>query len=233
MNSHEKDCAKVEELFLTAFGISLAFAIQPGVIGFEAMRRGLTHGWPAALRVEIGSLVGDATWALVALTGASLIFQSQWLALLLSLFGSYLLLRFAWDALISLLKPVEEPVAGPVVQGSNFAGTHNDFVAGAMLSLSNPQNLTSWLGVSGMIIGMGFLNPQPAHIALFFSGFMFAQLLWRFFFAALVGVGRVLLSPQIMRWLNVLSALCLAYFGVTMLVQTVNQLAILWLGDLS
>jgi chemosensory pili system protein ChpE len=201
------------------------------------MRRGSMRGWPAALRVEIGSLVGDATWALVALTGASLLFQSQWLALLLSLFGSYLLLRLAWDGLILWLKPIEAPVADATLQGSRFggghAGAHSDFVAGAMLSLSNPQNLTSWLGVSGIIIGMGFLNPQPAHIALFFSGFMFAQLLWCFFFAALVGLGRSMLSPQYMRWLNFFAALCLAYFGLTMLVQTVSQVANLWSGGTS
>ncbi len=229
-------------MFLTAFGVSIAFAIQPGPIGFEAMRRGFMRGWPAALRVEIGSLVGDATWALVALTGASLLFQSQWLALLLGLFGSYLLLHLAWDGLILWLKPIEASVAEASVtdatlQGSRFGsghvGAHSDLVAGAMLSLSNPQNLTSWLGVSGIIIGMGFLNPQPAHITLFFSGFMFAQLLWCFFFAALVGLGRSMLSPQFMRWLNLFAAFCLAYFGLTMLVQTVSQVASLWAGGTS
>jgi chemosensory pili system protein ChpE len=209
----------MEGLFFAAFGLSVIFAAQPGVIGFEAVRRGIARGWPAALRLELGSLVGDETWALVALTGASLLFQSPWLTLLLSLFGCYLLLRFAWDALMAARTP-ETEAATP----SRKVPTH-DFAAGAMLSLSNPQNLTFWLGISGVIIGMGFLDPQPAHVAVFFAGFMSAQVLWCFFIAALVGLGRAVMNPTMTRWLNLIAAICLAYFGITLVIQTVGMIS--------
>jgi chemosensory pili system protein ChpE/L-lysine exporter family protein LysE/ArgO len=88
----------VGELFFSAFVMSIAFAAQPGVITFESIRRGLARGWRAALHLEFGSLVGDATWAIIALIGVSFLFQHQLIALGLSLFGCGLLLRLAWDA---------------------------------------------------------------------------------------------------------------------------------------
>ena len=57
-----------------------------------------------------------------------------------------------------------------------------------MLSLSNPQNITSWVGMSGTIIGICFLNPEPKHLLIFFAGFVIAQVCWCFFFAAVSSI---------------------------------------------
>ena len=203
----------MEVLFVSAFAMSIAFAVQPGVIGFESLRRGLSHGWSAALHVELGSLLGDGVWALIALLGASLLFQNRVVTLLLGLFGCLLLLRFAWDAWLASRREVALAGAGD--------GRSNHLVAGAMLSLSNPQNITFWLGMSGTIIGIGFLNPQPIHLLVFFTGFMTAQVCWCFFFATVVEIGRRrLLNQRLFRYINLACALFLAYMGIKLLLQT-------------
>ena len=194
--------------------MSLAFAVQPGVIGFESLRRGLSHGWSAALHVELGSLVGDGVWAIIALLGASVLFQNPVVTLILGLFGCVLLLRFAWDAWVASRSEVALAGAGD--------GRSNHLVAGAMLSLSNPQNITFWLGMSCTIIGIGFLNPQPIHLLVFFTGFMTAQVCWCFFFATVVEIGRRrLLNQRLFRCINLACALFLAYMGIKLLLQTV------------
>ncbi len=204
----------MEALFVSAFAMSIAFAVQPGVIGFESLRRGLSHGWSAALHVELGSLLGDGVWALIALLGASLLFQNRVVTLLLGLFGCLLLLRFAWDAWLASRQGVALAGAGD--------GRSNHLVAGAMLSLSNPQNITFWLGMSGTIIGIGFLNPQPIHLLVFFTGFMTAQVCWCFFFATVVEIGRRrLLNQRLFRYINLACALFLAAMGIKLLLQTV------------
>lgn len=202
----------MEALFAAAFLMAIAFSAQPGPIGFEALRRGISHGWSAALRVELGSLVGDGVWALIALIGAAILFQNPLVTLLLGFFGCGLLLRFAWDAWRASRSGVE--VAATENQRSNH------FVAGALLSLSNPQNITAWLGMSGVIVGLGFLDPEPLHVLVFFSGFMIAQLCWCFFFATVVEFGRRLLSQRLFRWINLVCAAFLAYMGVSLLLQT-------------
>ncbi len=205
----------MEVLFISAFAMAITFAVQPGPIGFEALRRGISHGWGAALRVELGSLVGDGLWALIALVGAAILFQNPLVTLLLGYFGCGLLLRFAWDAWRASRSDVEVSVT------DNKRGSH--FVAGAMLSLSNPQNITAWLGMSGFIVGLGFLDPEPLHILVFFSGFMIAQICWCFFFATLVEFGRRLLSQRLFRWINLACAVFLAYMGLALLLQTASM----------
>jgi hypothetical protein len=37
-----------------------------------------------------------------------------------------------------------------------------------MLSLSNPQKITFWLGLIGTILGFGFLDPEPIYLLVFF-----------------------------------------------------------------
>jgi len=205
----------MEALFFTAFAMSISFAVQPGVIGFEALRRGISHGWSAALNVELGSLVGDAAWAIIALLGASILFQNPIITLLLGLFGCFLLLRFAWEAWQASRSEMNFNAE------ENTQGNH--FVAGAMLSLSNPQNITAWLGMSGTIIGLGFLDPEPIHLVVFFAGFMIAQVCWCFFYATVVEYGRRLLNQRSYRWINMACAVFLAYLGCALLVQTVQM----------
>ena len=207
----------MEALFITAFVMAITFAIQPGPIGFEALRRGLSHGWSAALAVELGSLVGDGVWALLALLGAAILFQNPLVTLMLGFFGCGLLLRFAWDAWRASRASIEVSTA------DNRRSNH--FVAGAMLSLSNPQNITAWLGMSGVIVGLGFLDPEPLHILVFFSGFMIAQVCWCFFFATLVAHARLILSQRLFRWINQVCAVILAFMGVSLLLQTAQHAA--------
>ena len=204
----------MEALFFSAFAMAIAFAIQPGPIGFESLRRGMTHGFSAALHVELGSLLGDGVWAAIALVGASIIFQNRIVTLLLGLFGCGLLLRFAWDAWRSSRQEL-------VYVGTDNRSNH--FAAGAMLSLSNPQNLTAWLGMSGAIVGLGFLDPEPAHLLVFFAGFMIAQVCWCFFFAAVVEYGRRLMNQTLYRWINLTCALFLAILGLHLLLQTIQM----------
>jgi chemosensory pili system protein ChpE len=206
----------METLFISAFGLSIAFAAQPGVITFESIRRGLSGGARAALLLECGSLVGDATWALIALSSAAFLFQNRIIAFILSFFGCYLLLRFAWDAWQSAYKAVKTSPAAH--------GQRGDFATGVVLSLSNPHNITFWLGMSGTIISLGFLNPQPEHLVTFFAGFMIAQVVWAFLIAWVIGWGNRFLGPRVFRWINFLCAMALAYLGLSLLINTLQLL---------
>jgi chemosensory pili system protein ChpE len=208
-------------LFASAFAMSVAFAAQPGVITFEAIRRGLARGWRPALLLEFGSLIGDATWALLAMLGAAVLFQHRAVAVALGLFGAVLLLRFAWNAWQAARVWHDPAVSAPVGESGRLrAGS--DFLAGAALSLSNPANITFWLGMSGTMIGMGFLDPQPGDIAIFFAGFMSAQFVWAFVVAGLIALGRRALTPGLFRWINRVCALVLLGFGVSLVLSTIG-----------
>jgi chemosensory pili system protein ChpE len=203
-------------LFISAFGLGFAFSLAPGVITVESLRRGIARGTRSAFSLQIGSLIGDATWAIIALIGLSFLFQNLVIALIFSFFGCILLLRFAWDSYKASRKAVA--LDGIAINAKG------DFAAGAALSLSNPQNLAFWLGIGGTIISMGVLNPQPAHMATFFAGYMTACVCWCFVFAGLVGYGRKFVNQRFFRWINLGCALLLGYLGVSLLLGTAQML---------
>src|SRR5215216_7763423 len=86
-------------LFLSSFVLAIAFCAPPGVITTETVRRGAARGFIPALFVQFGSLVGDTTWAIIALTGLAFIVQNNIAKIILSLIGILLMLKLAWDAI--------------------------------------------------------------------------------------------------------------------------------------
>jgi len=65
-------------LFTSSLLLGIVFCAPPGAIAAEAVRRGFAKGFRPALFVEFGSLVGDATWAIVALVGLAVLVQTRW-----------------------------------------------------------------------------------------------------------------------------------------------------------
>src|SRR6185503_13457415 len=86
-------------LFISSFILAIAFCAPPGVITAETIRRGAARGFVPALFVQFGSLVGDTTWAIIALTGLAFLVQNNVAKVILSLIGILLMLKLAWDAI--------------------------------------------------------------------------------------------------------------------------------------
>ncbi len=86
-------------LFLTSLWVGIVFCAPPGAITAEAIRRGAARGFRPALLVEFGSLVGDATWAALALLGLAFVVQNAGMQAALALVGAGLLLYLARSAL--------------------------------------------------------------------------------------------------------------------------------------
>jgi hypothetical protein len=87
-------------LFLSSFILAIAFCAPPGVVTAETVRQGAARGFLPALFVQFGSLVGDTTWALIALTGLAFLVQNNIAKIILSLAGIVLMLKLAWDATV-------------------------------------------------------------------------------------------------------------------------------------
>jgi chemosensory pili system protein ChpE/L-lysine exporter family protein LysE/ArgO len=84
-------------ILFAAFLLGLVFNATPGAVS-ETVRRGATGGFKAALAVQIGSLVGDATWAVLGLMGVGLLLQVDALKWPVGLFGAAYLIWLSWDS---------------------------------------------------------------------------------------------------------------------------------------
>ena len=79
-------------LFLTAFALGLLFNAAPGAVFAETIKVGVRGGFRPAFAVQLGSLAGDALWALLGLVGVGLLLQLEAVRLPVGLAGvAYLL----------------------------------------------------------------------------------------------------------------------------------------------
>lgn len=194
-------------LFLSSFILAIAFCAPPGVITAETVRRGAARGFIPALFVQLGSLVGDTTWAIIALTGLAVIVQNNIAKIVLSLIGILLMLKLAWDAIQDARHAKELDMTKSISQ-------RGDFTNGAFLSLGNPMNIVFWTGLGTTVFASISGRPQPADFAIFFAGFLGGAILWCFVMAGLVAWGRKFVTPAFFRWVNFACGIALGFFAL-------------------
>lgn len=199
--------------FWNALGLGLAFCASPGALNAEALRRGLARGFLAALLVEVGSLIGDATWAVIGLSGAAYLAKYHAASVVLASLGSALLfwlafhaLRDAWRGTRSLPRP---------------DGRHGDFAAGVFISLTNPYSVAFWMGLGGAVSVIAGGKPVVAQYAAFLGAFMLGAVLWCLIVSVMIGWGRQVVTPPVFRVINGLCGTVLAYAGVRLVVRMV------------
>ncbi|MBM61229.1 MAG: chemotaxis protein [Rhodospirillaceae bacterium] len=183
--------------FITTFGaafmLGLVFSAAPGPIFAESIRRGLTGGFDEALRVQLGSLVGDATWAILGLAGVGILLQTDMLKIPIGLAGAGYLGWLAWDswreAATSGQPPAEPLEDAQKSEGAQESGTKvsgGAFRSGMVLSLSNPQNVAFWAALGSAFGSLGIDTPRTMDYSVFFAGFMVASVAWCYFCAAAI-----------------------------------------------
>jgi len=186
-------------IFGAAFFLGMVFNAAPGPIFAESIRRSLTGGFGAAFRVQIGSLVGDATWALLGLTGVGVLLQADMSKVPVGLAGASYLGWLAWDSwseankasrdarltdhLSTAPKNADSRSETISVTAADSAGA---FRSGMVLSLSNPQNIAFWAALGSAFGSLGISEPTSTDYKVFFSGFMIASVVWCYICAAAI-----------------------------------------------
>ncbi|HXD11139.1 MAG TPA: LysE family transporter [Anaerolineales bacterium] len=194
-------------LFISSFILAIAFCAPPGVITAETVRRGAARGFIPALFVQFGSLVGDTTWAIIALTGLAFLVQNNIAKIILSLIGILLMLKLAWDA-------IKDARTGKELDTTSSPSGRGDFSTGAFLSLGNPMNIVFWTGLGTTVFASLSGKPAPIHFAVFFAGFLLGAITWCFIMAGLVAFGRKFVTGPFFRWVNLTCGIALGFFAL-------------------
>ena len=194
-------------LIATAIGLGIAYAATPGAVNTEAIRRGAIWGARSALLVETGSLIGDSLWALLALTGVTLLTRCLAVQVVLAIAGGFFLLRLAWLAL-------SEAFARQQTSSGHVTAARGDFATGVVFGLANPVGLAFWSGLGSSVVAWGVTGWQ---FMMFFAGFFLGAVLWCIGISAVIRWGRRWMQPAMFRWINALCGLALGYFGIRVL----------------
>lgn len=200
-------------LLVSSFVLAISFCAPPGIVTAETVRRGSARGFLAALYVQLGSLVGDTTWAVIALTGLAFLIQNPVTKTVLSLVGILLMIKLAADAF-------KDARHGNGLSMSSSAAKHGDFASGAFLSLGNPLNIVFWTGLGTTVFASVSGGPQPMHFAIFFAGFLSGAVLWCFVMAGLVAWGKQWMTRSFFRWVNLTCGSAMIYFALQLGLST-------------
>jgi chemosensory pili system protein ChpE len=190
-------------LFITSLLLGLVFNAAPGAVFAETVRQGLRGGFRPALAVQVGSLVGDALWAVVGLVGVGMLLQLDVLRVPVGVAGVLYLL---WLSIDSWKAAGREFLLG---SGSAVASSREALRAGVTLSITNPQNIAYCAALGSAIGSLVGGQPQAADYAMFFSGLMLASVLWSFVCAGAVAL---VFHRAGARWAAVTYRLCAAAF---------------------
>ena len=172
--------AIVLTLFLTAFALGLLFNAAPGAVFAETIKVGVRGGFRPALSVQIGSLTGDAVWAVLGLAGVGLLMQLDAVRQPVGLAGVAYLLWLSFDS----WRAANDPL--PIDADTDPGGQRRALRSGIVLSLTNPQNLAYWAALGSAMGAVGVVEPSVVDYAVFFAGFMVSSVAWAFVCAALV-----------------------------------------------
>ena len=159
--------------FIQAFILGLLFNATPGVVFTETIKRGINGGFFPALYVQIGSLAGDALWAILGLLGIGILLNIDILKYPLSIIGIIYLIYLAYDSFISSNIKYEKIVVSKSMN-------NNALKSGVFLSITNPQNIAYWAALGSSFGALGIAEPQTSHYFIFFFGFISSSILWCF-----------------------------------------------------
>jgi chemosensory pili system protein ChpE len=202
-------------IFGAAFGLGLLFNAAPGPVFAETVRRGIRDGFRSALAVQVGSILGDAVWAVLGLMGVGLLMQLESLRRPVAIAGAAYLLWLARGAWLESRRDFTVNATGK--------SSHEALQSGILLSLTNPQNVAYWAAMGSALRAVGVAVPTPPDYAVFFAGFVMSSVVWAFVCAALVDrvFGR---AGQ--RWARVTSRIC----AIAFLALALSMLRELWVS---
>ena len=207
-------------LFVSAFVFALAYNAMPGAVFAETVRRGALGGFRPALAVQLGSLSGDALWAVLGLAGVGLLLQWDYLRVPVAALGITYLLYLAWDSW--------QGATRPIASSQNTVATLNGhdreaLRSGALISLTNPHNMAFWAAVGSALGALGVQEPVLSDYVIFFAGFMVCSFGWCFVCAAFI---ERLFRSAGQRWLGASYKLC----GLAFLCFALLSLQQLWVS---
>lgn len=196
--------------------IGFSIAAPVGPIGVLCIRRTLAKGRAYGFTSGLGAATADAIYGCIAGFGLTfisefLIAQQVWLRLIGGVFLCYLGLK------TFLSKPAKQAAS---VEGKGLIG---DYTSTLFLTATNPITILSFAAIfAGLGLGSGGGNYVSA--ALLVLGVFAGSTIWWFILSGFVSVFRTRFSLGSLRWLNIISGMIIAGFGLFALVSLIGLL---------
>ena len=198
------------DLFLRGLAVGFAIAFALGPIGLLVIRRTIERGWAFGFVSGLGVATADATYGAIAAFGLTAVTELLvGIDRALGLIGGAVLVVIAVRSLRDALAATDAPVAR--AERGRLVSAPGAFASMVALTLTNPATILFFAAVFASL-GVGAGGPAGAMSVVL--GVFAGSVAW---WAALIGgvaVLRARLTPRVVRWLNMASALLIGAFGM-------------------
>jgi threonine/homoserine/homoserine lactone efflux protein len=201
------------DLFLRGLAIGFAIAFALGPIGLLVIRRTVDRGWAYGFLSGVGVATADAMYGAIAAFGLTAV--SEVLVGIdrpMGIVGGAVLVILAIRSLRSALRSADGVTARS--EGGRLGRLDNPVAAWASmvaLTATNPATILSFAALFASI-GAGTGGPAGA-ISVVAGVFIGSVAWWALLTGAIAGL-RARLTPRVVRWLNIVSAVVIGGFGV-------------------
>jgi len=201
---------------LTGTMIAISFSAPPGPVTMETIRRGLHGGFSPALNVQLGSIIGDFMWFMLAMIGVGQLAQISIIRGGLAVVGVGLLLYLGACGIRDAFKSAQLEQVGAI------DSKHGAFRSGMAISIANPMAIGYWLSIGGTLVAAGVAGQSGGQTASFVLGFVAGTFMWAFIMAVAVRFGKQILRPNLFRAINFGCGAALMIFGITLASQMLS-----------
>ncbi|HSB00158.1 MAG TPA: LysE family transporter [Anaerolineales bacterium] len=195
--------------FFRGLLIGFSIAAPVGPIGVLCIRRTLADGRAAGLVTGLGAATADGLYGCVAGFGLTfissvLIDQQMWLRLFGGLFLCYL--------------GIKTLLSRPVEQAAKAAGTGllGSYASTFLLTVTNPMTIISFAAI---FAGLGLANTRGSYASalILVLGVFLGSASWWLLLSGGVGLFRDKFNSQALLWVNRISGVVIAAFGLVAL----------------
>lgn len=186
-------------------GISLAAPIGP--VNIEVIKRGSKHGFLPAFSLSLGAASADTTYLLLIFFGLSSLLDISAVKTLIWVFGAIILVYIGYQSLKEYFGKIDLEKAGSRSGGSSF-------VAGYLITVSNPMTIVWWIGVFGAILGSSVQDVSRVTALLNSLTIIVGVLMWFLTLSLLLHWGKRFINETAMRYISLIAGIVLIGFGV-------------------
>lgn len=194
------------DYLIKGFIIGFSIAAPVGPIGVLTIKRTLTEGRISGFVTGMGAACADAAYGAVA--GFGLIAVSSFLisqVFIIKLIGGLFLCYLGVKSFLSKPATKEATVASK--------GLLNNFIATFFLTLTNPSTILSFIAIFAGF-GLASTNSDFSSSTAIVFGVFVGSALWWFILSSVVSFFQNKITPDRLVWVNRLSGLILASFGL-------------------
>lgn len=186
-------------------GISLAAPIGP--VNIEVIKRGLKYGfWPAFL-LSLGAATADSTYLIVIYFGFYNLLDIPIVKTIIWFFGAIVLLYIGY-------LNIKEHFDKFDFQNADLKGSKNAFIAGYLITISNPMTIVWWLGIFGAVMGSSIQNAGKTVALLNSLTIIIGVVLWFFTLSLLLHWGKRFVNEKMMKYISTIAGVILIGFGL-------------------